>query len=275
MVKKTNTQGQSTATADKERCIGSAITIGMTIANKAFGGKGFRYWHLDANAGSGWNDDVDVPGSPLVFQYARAERLTDMQVEAFFCDMNVDRLKQLEARLHQYPNCYCLPGDNEEAIDVFAQAIRSRENAQFAVGSVVVDPNGYWFRNQKGEGAPVRALTEFSKEFPRIDIILNLNATAYKRQDGAGHEVMPPRAVLESLNKSCWLVRRTVCRGADFLLAVGRNMKTGDHTSLGFHHLHSDAGMEVMLRVEGKRQENLNLVPKIPDLFRLPETPGV
>lgn len=60
-------QGQSLATIDKERRIGAALSVGMRIASKAFGGKGYRYWHLDANSGSGHNGTVNTDGSPLVF----------------------------------------------------------------------------------------------------------------------------------------------------------------------------------------------------------------
>lgn len=268
-------QGQSSATIDKERCIGSALSIGMQIANRAFGGKGFMYWHMDANAGSGWNEHVGVPGSPVVFHKVAQERLTRMQSQSFFCDLDVSCLKQLQQRLSSYNNAHLIPGDNEEAIEVFAERIRMSDRPKFAVGSVVADPNGYWYRNAKGHGAPVRALTAFSREFPCVDIILNLNTNAYKRQVGAGFDVLPPRDVLRSLNKAHWLVRRTVCKGGDFLLAVGRNLKTGNHSSLGFHALESVEGNHIMLRAEGKLQGSLDLDAPIQDLFGISSASGL
>jgi hypothetical protein len=271
---KQGTQGQSVATLDKERCIASALSIGMKIANRAYSGRGYRYWHLDCNSGSGWNDDVDVPGSPLVFHRAADEYLTGMKREAFFCDIDFDRLKILKNRISNQCSSYCLPGDNEEAIQVFAERIRSSDNPRYAAGSVIVDPNGYWYRNSRGEGPPVNALTEFSKEFERIDIILNLNATAYKRQVGAGFEMIAPRDVLFSLNRSHWLVRRTICRGSDFLLAVGRNLKTGSHPALGFHHIDSDEGRFIMLKAEGKRQGVMTFNEPIQDLFGISQASG-
>lgn len=271
---KSGSQGQSVATLDKERCIAAALSIGMKIANRAYTGKGFKYWHLDGNSGSGWNDDIDVPGSPMVFHKVADEYLTGMHREAFFCDMDMKRLSQLKNRLMGHITSYCLPGDNEEALQVFAERIRTSDKPIYAAGSVIVDPNGYWYRNARGEGPPVKALTEFSKEFGRIDIILNLNATAYKRQVGAGFDMLPPRDVLASLNRSHWLVRRTVCRGADFLLAVGRNLKTGSHPALGFHHIDSLEGNQIMLMAEGKRQGALTLHEPIQDLFRLPKASG-
>ena len=59
-------QGQSIATVDKERRIAAAMSVSMRIANGAFGRKGYRYWHFDANAGSGWNHDAVSEDSNVV-----------------------------------------------------------------------------------------------------------------------------------------------------------------------------------------------------------------
>lgn len=258
-------QGQSIEiTIDKERCLGSALTMTMKIANAKFGGQGFPYWHFDANAGCGHNDIVDVPGSPIVFHAAADACLAGMERRAFFCDKNVAALKELDSRLSQQwkSSSYLLPGDNEEALEVFAENIRqSGDRPHFAIGSVIVDPNGYWYRNKTtGDGPPIASLLRFVAEFPRIDIILNLNARIYRLQRGNGHHVSPPRDVLASLRKSNWLVRYTHHGSSnDWLLAVGRNIVTGDHRKIEFHKLDSDEGHQVMLKVEGGRQSDLPL----------------
>ena len=203
----------------------------------------------DANAGSGWNEEVGVAGSPIVFHTLANERLTDMRHESFFCDVNADRIKELQKKLERlnYQNSYCLLGDNDDALDVFEERIRQTERKpHYAVGSVIADPNGYWYRNLKGVGAPVRALTGFAIRFPRIDIILNLNMRIYRLQRALNHGVIPPIDVFLSLKKSHWLVRRTACGGDDFLLAVGRNVATGDHKALGFHDVSGDAGRRII-----------------------------
>jgi hypothetical protein len=250
-------QGQSfEATIDKERCLGSALAIGMSIATAKFSGRGFCYWHFDANAGSGWNRQAGVDGSPVVFHRIADAYLTGLKRQAFFCDLNAAALDELSKRLGRWP-AYLFGGDNEEAIEVFAERIRQAEKPHFALGSVIVDPNGYWYRNAKGEGAPVKALTRFAAEFPRIDIVLNLNTRSYKLQRAQGHDVKPPIEVLASLHKTHWLVRRTQAGGDQFLLAVGRNVETGDHKRLGFHKLASVEGNHIMAIVEGERQKGL------------------
>jgi hypothetical protein len=253
----TGGQGQSfEATIDKERCLGSALTIGMKIASK-FSGRGFSYWHFDANAGCGHNRTCDVPGSPVVFHVAADACLNGMQRRAFFSDCDQRQLDELAIRLTPAwkSSSYLLPRDNEEGLEVFAECIRSSgERPQYAIGSVIVDPNGYWYRNGNGMGPPISGLLRFAAAFPRIDIVLNLNTRTYRLQRSRGHEVLPPTEVLASLNKTNWLVRQTQHGGDSWLLAVGRNMATGDHRKLGFHKLDSVEGHAVMLKAEGGQQ---------------------
>jgi hypothetical protein len=253
-------QGQGfEATIDKERCLGAALTIGTKIASK-FSGSGFSYWHFDANAGCGHNRTCEVPGSPVVFHTVADACLNGMQRRAFFCDHNQVMLDELATRLplNWKSSSYLLPGDNEDGLEVFSECIQnSGERSSYAIGSVIVDPNGYWYRNGTGEGPPVVGLLRFAAKFPRVDIILNLNVGAYWRQRGAGQHVLPPRDVLASLNKANWLVRYTAHGQNRWLLAVGRNIETGDHRKLGFHKLDSIEGHAVMLKAERGRQGDL------------------
>jgi hypothetical protein len=248
-------------TIDKQRCLGSALTIGTKIASK-FAGRRFSYWHFDANAGSGHNDMANVPGSPIVFHTIADAYLNGMPRQAFFCDVNEAALKELQKRLRPewMQSSHCMPYDNEESLDVFAERIKqSGENHEYAVGSIIVDPNGYWYRDKEGIGAPIKRLPQFALQFPRIDIILNLNVRTYwmQRSPHNGHDVLPPRDVLAVFHKQYWVVRYTKVGQGRFLLAVGRNVETSDHRRLGFYKLESDEGREVMLNVEGGRQGKL------------------
>lgn len=254
-------QGQSRATIDKERCIASAFAISMKIVNGKFGHSPFTYFHLDTNAGSGFNEDVKVDGSPIVFHRMADLYMPDMRREAFFCDINADAMRSLHSRLSENWNrcSYLFQRDNEEVLDVFAERIRnSGERANYVLGSVIVDPNGYWYRSNSGVGPPTKALIEFTRRYPRIDIILNLN-TRWRRL-AAGHDWyddVPPRQVLALLNKKHWLIRRTHYGGNEYMLAVGRNIPTGDHRAIGFHHLDSEQGRFWMTMFEGDRQGEL------------------
>lgn len=242
-------QGQSTTTIDKERRIAAALSVGMRIANAKFGGKGYRYFYFDANCGSGWNHQVDVPGSPLVFWHIMQESAPGLTPAAYFCDRDVIAVEQLRARFSAdgaTAGSILLPCDNEDGLRHFADAIRrSGEVAKYAIGAVLVDPNGYFYRSASGIGAPVRALRWFVAEFPRIDIILNLNMRTYHLQRGQRHDVVTPVEVLASLRKQHWLVSRAGGQSRH-LLAVGRNTETGDHKSMGFYLADSEIGRKIL-----------------------------
>lgn len=271
-------QGQSAITVDKERRIAAAMSVGMRIANARFGGRGYNFWHFDANAGSGWNDAVNVPGSPLVFWQISRDYLTGLYPTPFFCDFDKASIAKLKDRLADSEDSrngsVLLPGDNEEAIEVFAECIRSNErNPEFAVGSIVVDPNGYFYRNAKtNAGAPVNALPDFCREFPRVDVILNLNCSAYLRQKGSGHNVIPPEEVFSLLGKQQWLISKPVGT-SQFLLAIGRNIKTGDHKSLGLYDLNSEMGRSIVDAFKDDNRQG-SLSHDLPELPRISGTSG-
>ena len=271
-----NQQGQSLATIDKERRIGAALSVGMRIGSSCFADKGFRYWHFDGNSGSGWNEAVNVPGSPLVFWQVAALNLKGMLPRPFFCDIDREAMRRLQVRLRETPvaaaSSVLLPGDNEAALDVFAECIRKFENPRFALGSLLVDPNGYYYRTPKGTGAPIGALNWFCREFLRIDITLNLNVRTYQLQSKHQHNVLPPREVLSSLNKAYWLVGRARTKGGRFLQAVGRNTPTGDIKTLQLYRAESEIGQFILDWAEGKRQGELDDVSHISGL---PPSSGV
>jgi hypothetical protein len=197
-----------------------------------------------------------------------------MEPAPFFCDHNPEYMRELQRRLGAVRDkSVLLQGDNQEAIEVFAECIRRAERPKYAIGSILIDPNGYFYRNQAGDGAPVDAVKWFSREFPRIDLILNLNIRTYQMQTAHGHAVEAPREVLRSLNKAHWLVGQTHTAGRRFLLAIGRNMPTGDHRALGLYRLESPQGQWIMNLAEGKRQHELPELPRIsapPGLFGSP-----
>jgi hypothetical protein len=254
-------QGQSAATIDKERRIAACLSVGMKIAESKFGRSGFAYWHLDANAGSGWNEEVNVPGSPLVFWQVANMYLNGLKPKAFFCDRDPQTMAELLARVGSFPQSALLPGDNEEAIEVFAESIRQAENPRFAVGSLLIDPNGWFYRSRSGNGPPVNALGWFVREFPRIDLILNLYTRAYHLQRKQGHEVMAPADLLKHLGKEHWLVGRVNVGQSRFLQAVGRNVATGDHAKLGLYDARGDIGQHILRASTEIGQTALDLAP--------------
>lgn len=273
-------QGQGNGTLDKERKIGSAVAIGMTIANGLAKREAWRrdrpYFHLDLNAGSGWNDKAGCPGSPVVFLEMAQRKLTAMPLYAWFCDINQTSIDHLERWLVHYGHLpqhgvslYC--EDNRSVIARFAEQIRRRERPEYALGSLLIDPNAWFYRSAKGEGVPVEEILAFAAEFPRIDIILNLNYQFYARTRGADRKrielgkplsfaMKSPEEIRHLLRRQHWLVSRQHLHSGDkFWLAIGRNAPTGEHRALGLYHWDGPEGRYTMNIVAGDRQGDLDL----------------
>jgi hypothetical protein len=135
------------------------------------------------------------------------------------------------------------------------------DNPRYAVGTLLIDPNSWFYRALDGEGVPVGQIIAFCREFPRVDVVLNLNARF--RRMAKGRPALFPGVlgvleIFEALGREHWLVKRTHAGGCSFLLAVGRNVQTGDHKKLALHLLESQEGEHVMRLVEGERQGTLD-----------------
>ena len=240
-------QGQSITTEWKERGISAACTIGLrifkaTVQGKArFGIDRFRYFHFDLNAGGGFNTEANCIGSPVAFMRAAHAQQID-RVAVHLCDWDEAAIRSLLANpeIGQDERCRIHHGDNRGLVPAIPNILRMYgEKPQFAIGSVLADPNG--------TDIPVEELAALSTLAPRLDFIINVNATAFKRCQRGGE--IPD--LIQQLNKKHWLIRRPTSRH-HFTLLVGRNIPTGDHAALGFFNLSTDIGQHLL------RQASLN-----------------
>jgi len=281
-------QGQGIGTARKQELFYHANAVGMRIVVSKAQLSRFPFWLFDGNCGSGWNDEVGVIGSPInAHKVADWVGLAASRRQFYFCDRNRASMVALQDRLAADPAweacSHLLNGDNEEGLALFGQRIADREKPEFAVGAVIVDPNGWFYRDRKGEGPPIDGLQAFAQQFKRIDIILNLNVRTYvlqkgQAQKGHGPGVMRPTEVLRCLHRNNWLVGRIKVGQSRFWVAVGRNVATGDHRKVGLYHIDSKEGREVMLFAESGRQGGLFDAPDIaalPNLQRVSQAPGL
>lgn len=167
---------------------------------------------------------------------------------------------ELKRLLAGEAGCTCIYGNNREILPHVASMIRKVEhNPQFAMGTVLCDPNGYFY----GDAVPAEELRRFCIEFPRIDVILNLNVTTRrwirgsieKRMRGWENATCLRLDELPAfLSRRYWLIRNLVGRGGhQFVLMVGRNYQLGDHRAMGFFHLDSGEGQAIVARVERPR----------------------
>jgi hypothetical protein len=247
--------GQGATTELKERGMSGAFAVTMKVIKYA-GLKRFTYWHIDSNCACGFNYEAGCIGSPLAFlEVARLLQCTHFR--AFFIDNRQEATEELKERINGNTRCEVLCMNNRDALPLIAKQIRQTErNPQFAMGTVLCDPNGYFY----GDAVPIDQLVDFCREFPRIDVILNLNARwrrmvcghirkgTWKKQCYSLYELPG------LLNRKHWLIRNIISKGGDqFVLLVGRNFRVEDHKALGFYHWESPEGQLILRKVEGDR----------------------
>jgi hypothetical protein len=224
----------------------------------------YPYWHLDVNAGCGWNRVSGCPGSPLVFLSEAA--LVGKPFNAFFVDSDAPGVEELRHAVGQaFLKCdnstmavACL--DNRAACERFSEKIAEAEGRpDLAVGSWVCDPNGF-------HGLPLDGLKMLCRRHPRIDAILSLNVSLFGRVRGCkGNSATPgfdnwpdPEDVLglQPLKKH-WLVRNPSWggRGERFTIFLGRNTEAGMTRFKDFYPLESEAGQRIVRYLKGTRPD--------------------
>lgn len=253
-------QGQSQdATEHKERGIIAACSVSLRIFAAKFRASPYRYFHFDINAGTGWNDEVNCIGSPVAFVRAAASQGID-RFNGHFCDIDADACRALLANseVGADERCIVFHGDNRGLVPAIPDLIRAvRENPRYAIGTVLVDPNGC--------DVPIAELAELNRIAPRLDFIVNWNATAFKRNRMANGGVDLETAI-KRLGKKHWLIRKPIS-AHQFALLVGRNMKVGEHRALGFYDLATDLGRSIFERLNYTKSEIAARSTPHPELF--------
>lgn len=252
-------QGQSGYTRFKELRFAPIFAQSLRISTAAQVAA-FPYYHVDLNAGAGYNEEVHVPGSPLNFMAAMA-RVQRYNFFAFFIDHDYAAIRSLakQQAFAQWPDrVFIHLGDNSELLPIVRAFLdQQRDRPQYAMGSIVIDPNGYH------KGVPWDALRTFCAECPRFDLILNLNTRSFRmerphilaRRENRWNDyrLMPVSAFAAWFNRPHWMITEE-CRvgGHSFVQLVGRTLQTqaSSYLSLGYHDLASDVGQAIVAKLE-------------------------
>jgi hypothetical protein len=240
-------QGQSgDATEIKQRGLSFAFRIGLTVAKKY---PDWGYFHFDLHAGSGYNDEADCIGSPLAF-LSEVRRVGSTSYFAGFCDRDRAQISSLLNRPEiDHNRCRLFHGDNAELLRMVPEIIRLHGKNRGTIGSVLSDPNG--------AEVPIDELAWLAVECPRLDIILHWNSTIVKRlRGGIKPDQMSLADAVKHIKKSHWLIREPAGIH-QFTMLIGRNFRSGDWQSVGFHHLDSPKGQAILERCNLPRHEIL------------------
>jgi len=251
-------QGANGQTPRKEQGFAAILSVCLEISMTAKVAR-FPYWHLDCNAGSGFNPVAGCEGSPLVF--LRQAIALRRRVWAYFCDENREACQELASRLQPLtpelaPGSLwrIFPGDNADFLGKMTRVIFENENRpKEAMGSCLVDPNGWY-------GFPFAALATFADLFKKIDLVLNINAWMFQRvrQCKASSNEIARKGFVDwpdledipaALSRPNWFIRNPVSlgRGHHFVTLLGTSLaERKAHTAIGLYPLGSSVGLRIM-----------------------------
>lgn len=233
-------QGQSEFTKGKQEALREILGRHMSICEAIYAKRqrwvNPDYLYFDIYAGCGWNEDVDVIGSPLVFMEEVAGRR--FNYHAGFIEKDGAAYGKLQQRLAGEPRAHAFWGENAEKLPMLLE----RWNAKrWTYGMIYADPNGC---------PPFDLLADVSQD-PRceqIDILIYASATSIKRARGAwGKDNLD--AGRSKIAKKHWLIQEP--RGQPqwtFLLGTNWDGYSG-HAKIKMHTLKSQEGLAIYERL--------------------------
>ncbi|GEM_PF-1876460 len=260
-------QGQGKHTEEKQyglsKVLGQWLSIINRIKTKAENGEYSSSMceiaqrdilYADINAGSGWNQEVNCIGSPLL--YLEESKKYDFGQKIHFIEANADSLTKLGERVWEdYPEFVDLVelwnGNHSEILPGIIQKTGKR------YGLIYHDPNGLPSFDL------LRSISQYS-DFRFVDILIRISGTNYKRirngLDAFGSKTGRPELVgkypnlkiqLKSINKKQWIIRDIVDPDPSqwtFLLGINWT-DYPSWESQGFYKIDSSKGAAILNRV--------------------------
>jgi hypothetical protein len=191
-----NGQGASLRTGKKEQFF--ALCLAWHMKQEARFLATFRtpqpYFHLDLNAGAGYNELVRHEGTPIIFM-RQAVKYPQLAMAAQFVERNGESVERLRSRMAgQFARQFngslfgmdrsfsIIRGDNEERLIRFVQEVvpSLAANPRTARGSIISDPNG-WTRS--GGAVNLRTLKAALAALPRMLVLIFFPFAQAKRCD--------------------------------------------------------------------------------------------
>lgn len=241
------TQGQGEFTEDKIRGFRKIFTQNLAVYSRWKSPD--PYIHIDLHAGSGFNHEVNVKGSPVIFAEAAIDAGCNWIM--FCCEVDKGRCKMLGEAMRQYPSVFPFYGNNDELCMSIPDRLNARGiSPRSAVGTVLVDPNGFASKRIGSKVIPQipwEGLKFLFSECPKLDCLFNYPGTAMQRVRDSDHcdyvhiDELPGR-----LNKRFWSIREPLPRWK-FTAMVGRNTNKVKQAS-GFTEFDSKLGVRRRMR---------------------------
>jgi three-Cys-motif partner protein len=180
------------------------------------------YCYIETNAGSGWNETVQVDGSPLIALRELDER-RQLRHHSWFIEKHAPSAEELQRRLDGLgalgQNSRVICGDHVIALPTLLENLPPK-----AFGLVYADPN-------KPSETPVEAMRTFLScpKASMVDVLINVNALALKRVVAAQRKGNPGNyedlaGVMRRIPKRHWWIREPVdAPGSKWTFLFGSN----------------------------------------------------
>jgi len=186
-----NGVGQSEYTKTKEEHYAKLLGMHVNIAERAMRNNlwsNSSYLLIDATAGSGILED-GTPGSPII----AINRLRKMSTpfKALFIEEQPEVFAQLDLHVSQDDNVQLRWARYQDIIG--EMALRKDRNQ---LGLLYIDPNGT---------PDFDALCQFARARPRMEILISVTATGYKRSGKVDRHL---DEWLRRIGKQYWLIRK-------------------------------------------------------------------
>lgn len=209
-----------------------------------------EFLYFDLNAGPGRLGGVD--GSPLIF--VRTARRIGLPFRAFFFEKNKESAYQLREALESI----CPPEDRHRLRIVHGDHSRG---VAWKIESELSDlPNDWVYGLAYGDGngksdTPIGPLVALAERFPRVDLLLNVTATGYKRARGANPDASYLLDDLRPILKAHRMIREPVSEWQWTMLFLTNWAGAPEFGERGFRRLGSSAGREIADRVNFSKRE--------------------
>lgn len=247
--------GYSEDTAVKQRdfsyVLGVLLKVAQSCMRQEWAHREFLYF--DLNAGPGAVGGIE--GSPLIF--TRLALQLGLPFRAFFFEQDDDSAESLRLaleavtppaerhrlRIVRGDHCHGVPWVLGEHLGV----LTSRQR-KWAYGLAYGDGNGK-------TDAPFAPMADLASAFPRVDLLLNVNATVYKRQRGGDPAAGFLLDDVSGIRKAHRLIRKPV--GIHQWTMVFQTNWSGapEFGQIGFRNLRSAEGRAIAEKVNFSKRE--------------------
>lgn len=237
-----NGQGQSWITPIKQENLGRILGQHLAICKNIFKKRSdsLFYYYIDANAGSGYNDEADCEGSPLVFR--REVQKARLPFVAYLVEQKAEFCTALNVAIGAKSKMIVIEGDNRQVVPILICGI-----PRGSYGLLYVDKNGI-------PDFDLLRQASWMPQIAKIDILIRCPATAIKRSLWQGQSRLEDS--IKSINKRYWIVQEPLPESWQWTFFMGLNWDgLRAMKKHGFYYLDSPEGQRIMERLNYTNSE--------------------